>query len=457
MNVIVVIVDSLRRDHCGFHSNDWIHTPSLDGLAAQSVIFDSAFPESLPTLPVRRALHTGLRTFPLRDWVVEKGDWVSVMGWQRIPEDQVTLAEVLQHEGYQTGFITDTYHQFKPSRNYQRGFDQFIWIRGQEWDRWRSISVVANADRAGLMSKEYWATEGGRSLTQYLTNRKERKCEEDWFAPQVFRAGMRWLEEHQRDEQFFLLLDSFDPHEPWDPPQYYTDLYYPDFTGRKFITPIYGPRDYLSDDELRYMRALYAGECTMVDRWLGLFLEKLEEVGRAGDTLVFLVSDHGHALGEHGIIGKVAWAMYPELVDIPMLMRHPTGTHAGQRVTDFVYNVDIVSTIYALLGIDPPMPVDGVDLWSVAEGTPSGRQWVTCAFNDYVYCRDREWVYIAHNDAQEARLWHIAEDPDWRQDVAAEYPDKCQEMFARVLADAGGALPDYADRRSSSASQWYKV
>ncbi len=64
MNFVLIILDSLRRDHCGFHGNEWIHTPNLDALAGQSVIFESAFPESLPTLPVRRALHTGHRTFP---------------------------------------------------------------------------------------------------------------------------------------------------------------------------------------------------------------------------------------------------------------------------------------------------------------------------------------------------------------------------------------------------------
>ncbi len=456
MNVIIIIVDSFRRDHCGFHGNDWIHTPRLDELAGQSVIFESAFPESLPTLPVRRALHTGLRTFPFRDWVPEKGEGVHSAGWQRIPEDQVTLAEVLRQAGYRTGFITDTYHQFKPSRNYHRGFDQFIFIRGQERDRWRSKSVIKESDLAGLMDEAYWESEDAM-LIQYFANAKERRCEEDWLAPQVFRTGMQWLEEHRADEQFFLVIDSFDPHEPWDPPQYYTDLYYPDFEGREFITPKYGKRDYLSDDELRYMRAVYAGECTMVDKWVGHFVDKLDGIGRAGDTLLFFVSDHGHALGEHDIIGKVPWAMYPELVDIPLLMRHPDGGRAGQRVEDFVYNFDIVSTVYEMLDIEPPQPVDGVNLRQVAAGEPSGRQWVTCGFNDYVYCRDRQWAYIAHNDGEDARLWHIAEDPDWRDNVAADHPEKCREMFQRVLEDAGGPLPDYANLRSSLAGDWYRA
>jgi D-aminopeptidase len=235
-----------------------VRTPHLDALAAEATLFTQAFPESLPTLPVRRALHTGNRTWPFRDWVPQKGDTVRAYGWQRIPEEQITLAEILEHAGYRTGFFTDAYHQFKPSMNFHRGFAQWGWIRGHERDAYASPSRVRESDVLAVQPP----LPGGRTglnpmIRQHLANASLRRSEADYLAPQVFRAGMRWLEENTpgvTGRPYFLCLDSFDPHEPWDPPRYYTERYDPDFVpgrdGREVIAPRYGPADYLSPREL---------------------------------------------------------------------------------------------------------------------------------------------------------------------------------------------------------------
>jgi arylsulfatase A-like enzyme len=96
VNVVLVLLDSLRADHVGCYgrvptAEGWTcRTPAIDALAAEGIRFTRASPEALPTIPVRRALHTGQRTFPFRDWVPQKGDTVRAYGWQRIPEEQVT-------------------------------------------------------------------------------------------------------------------------------------------------------------------------------------------------------------------------------------------------------------------------------------------------------------------------------------------------------------------------------
>ncbi|HET9965749.1 MAG TPA: sulfatase-like hydrolase/transferase, partial [Rubrobacter sp.] len=114
MNVIVVIIDSLRRDHLGVYGNDWIKTPNLDAVARESLRFDRSYPESLPTILARRAIHTGIRTFPFRDWQKWYDEDVSLWGWQPIPRGQVTLAEILLGEGFYNLMVTDTLHQFRP-------------------------------------------------------------------------------------------------------------------------------------------------------------------------------------------------------------------------------------------------------------------------------------------------------------------------------------------------------
>ena len=87
VNVILVVLDSLRRDHVGAYGNGWIKTPNLDALAKQSLLFTRPYPESIPTIPARRAIHTGVRTWPFRDWHPVSDDGFKPYGWAPIPED----------------------------------------------------------------------------------------------------------------------------------------------------------------------------------------------------------------------------------------------------------------------------------------------------------------------------------------------------------------------------------
>src|SRR5215213_7255997 len=113
MNVILIILDSLRKDHVGVYGSDRVKTPSLDALATQSLRFTQPYPESIPTIPARRAIHTGLRTWPFRNWIPPKGETFFPAGWQPIPEEQTTLSEILSTQGYNTLLVTDTHHLFK--------------------------------------------------------------------------------------------------------------------------------------------------------------------------------------------------------------------------------------------------------------------------------------------------------------------------------------------------------
>ena len=108
MNLILIIADSLRADHTGCYGNKWIKTPNIDRLAQESVLFERAFPEGLPTIPVRRAIYTGNRTWPFKDYQPKKGDTVRHFGWQPMAESDIALAEILTDAGYYTGLISDT-------------------------------------------------------------------------------------------------------------------------------------------------------------------------------------------------------------------------------------------------------------------------------------------------------------------------------------------------------------
>ncbi len=126
-----------------------IATPHLDAFARESVRFDRAYPEALPTLCARRTIYTGRRTYPFHngDFRHIKGDFVGIApGWGPIPESQATLAEMYEADGFRTGLVSDLYHEFKPSKNFWRGFHQWTFIRGQEADAARSGPFPSQAE-----------------------------------------------------------------------------------------------------------------------------------------------------------------------------------------------------------------------------------------------------------------------------------------------------------------------
>jgi arylsulfatase A-like enzyme len=440
MNVLLVIIDSLRKDHVGTYGNEWIKTPNLDALAKQSLRFTRAYPESLPTLCARRAIHTGKRAWPFKDRPAEQAR-APTYGWLPIPWDQPTLAETLAAAGYQTALVTDTYHQFRPRMDFSRGFKVHHWIRGQEKDPYKPPLPISDKE----IQERYLMHGEALKARQYLANVQGRRTEEDWFAPQVFLWGMEFLEAVSRREPFFLVVDNYDPHEPWDPPEKYVNLYDEGYDGPEPFTSLYGRDDYLTERQLKRMKALYSGEVTMMDTWLGRFLDRMEELNLFDNTLLILLSDHGHALGEHGYTGKPHYALWPELTDIAFMIRHPGGKGAGQTSDYYASTHDVAPTILGYLGIEPRSPMEGQDLSVLLDGKgPGPRSHFTLGYSEFVWARDEAFAMFGRNDGEKTRLYDLREDPNMDQDMAAGRPDVIKRMFDDyVIGDAGGPLPIY--------------
>jgi arylsulfatase A-like enzyme len=432
-----VIIDSLRKDHVGAYGSDLMRTPNLDALAKESLRFARAYPEAMPTIPARRAIHTGMRTFPFKDRP-EQQRMAPVYGWLPIPEEQRTLAEILQGHGYLTILATDTYHEFMPPMNFQRGFGTFRGIRGQENDSLEDPSSVSEEEMEKYLQVQ------PDEIRQYLANTQDRNSEEDWFAAKVFAKAAEFLELARKGQPFFLVADCYDPHEPWDPPAEYVSLYDPDgYEGLEPFNPRYGPVDYLTDRQLLRMRALYSAEVSMADHWLGNFLQKAHDLGVMENTLLMVISDHGHLLGEHGYTGKLNHALYPELTDIVLMVRHPEGKRAGEGSNYFASTHDVAPTILGFLGIEPPRPMDGQNLCVLLEGkSPEPRNHFTLGYGIYSRTRDEQYVMFCRNDGSEAKLFDVLSDPEMHHDIAATDPERVKKMFEEyVLADGGGSLP----------------
>lgn len=455
MNVILIVFDTLRPDFTALRGG-MASTPSLARLASDSAVFTHAHPESLPTIPVRRALHTGRRTFPFNDYVPRKGDPVQLPGWMPIPEEQTTVAEAFLEAGYRTALVTDNWHLVKPSMNFLRGFNEWDLIRGQVLDFYRSRRLRPE-------ELEPWVVDGIRGtaayemLAQHKANTWNRASETDWTVARVFLRAADWLAENRDADKFFLCVDSFDPHEPWDPPQEYVDRYDPGYVGKSVISPLYGSAEYLTGAELNHIRALYAGEVTLVDRWLGVFLDKVRDLGLLDNTIIAAVSDHGICLGEHGLIGKLPWGTYPEVMDILCIVRPPGGISGGRQINALVYNHDIVPTLFDYTGVPAP-PTDGRTLRGLIEGRHQAhREFLTSMFLDYVWVRNSRYWYIARHDGQEAKLFDLESDPGLITNLAESDLHMAQQFHAIVVEDAGGSIPVYdPPPESALGARWYK-
>ncbi len=435
MNVVQIVIDSLRTDHLGCYAGAKAQTPNIDRLAAQSCVFEFAISESLPTVPVRRALSTCKRTFPYQDPPRPKGLTNSRYGWRPLPEAHVTVAEMLAPTDYTTGVVADTYHLMKPAMNFHRFFDSWQWIRGQEFDLYRSGRL--DADLRRYTNLDDLNSPRLRTLKQFLRNQQGRDAEDEFQEAQLFAAAAQWIEDN-RDETFFLWVDSFSPHPPWRVPQRFIDLYDPGYEG---LEPIYeGCIDFarLSERELHHFRAIYAANVTWVDCCVGRLLDKLEACGLMDDTLIVLLSDHGRMLGEYDLkVGMASQFVYPELYKIVAMIRHPHGVGAGRRVRTPVHNIDLIAAMLEFMGVDPPEPVDGISVRPLMTGEQTSiREYLISAQQDYHSVWEPGWLYYRGPEGE--HLYAIDEDPAERNDLAQANEAKTRQMRER--------LDDYLER-----------
>jgi len=345
MNVILFMSDTFRRDNLSCYGPTVVKTPNLDRFATKACVFDNAYLGSFPTLPNRLDIMSGRFSHIDRDWCP-------------LPADTVTLQQILSASGVVTRAIYDNPHLTEMGYFYERGFDSWEWVRGQETDLWKTPSRDLKLPDCAhqYMSRDF-------ILRRHLANTSWWQNEEDRFAARSITAACQWLEENQDRDQFFLYLDLFDPHEPWDAPRKYIDLYDPTYAGEPILYPDYRIwHEYFSEQELRDFRMMYRAEASMVDHWFGILMDKLGKLGLTDDTAVIFASDHGYLFGEHDIVGKslhldwqgkTAWEAVPMYTDIrcvPLLIQLP-GQREGRHISALVQAPDLMPTILEMAGI----------------------------------------------------------------------------------------------------------
>jgi arylsulfatase A-like enzyme len=398
-------------------------TPNLDRFAKKSVIFDRCYACSFPTMPARADIFTGKWTY-------------TYLGWAPLPRNEKILAENLRNTGYTTVGIVDTPFFVKNGYGYDRGFSDFIWVRGQG--------------------------------SSYEDVKKQRRYETDYCAPKTLLEASRWIERHHK-KKFFLYVDTWDPHEPWDPPKWYTELYYSGYDG-KIVDPCYWKwRDNInkhkpcSKEDLKVAYASYRGEVTMVDRWVGHLLETIEYMNLMDETAIIFTTDHGFYFGEHGYFGKQMlnyqqWKvyrspLYEEITHIPLLVYVPS--FEPKRVESLTSLPELMPTVLNLADIKIPETVQVKSLVPALKGEEvKEKAFVVTThpiYNPGEITREvddlertmaepppstittKEWTLIYSSQGEPAELYHLPSDQKQEKNIIDDEPYIAEDLLQKFI------------------------
>jgi len=305
-NVIIYLVDTLRADHVGTYGGGSL-TPNVDAFAAEATVFENAIAQAPWTKPSVASIFTGRG--PLVHGVRLLED--------RLPQEAVTLAELLQAGGYQTAGFSTNWHI-----RHETGMDQ------------------------GFGSFDFSPDE---STSDKLNGRL-----------------VRWLDTGPKSP-FFLYAHALDPHEPYTPPADYRAKYAPGVRAEAGTDTDLKRVDASRGKERRQamaeLRPLYDAEVAWNDHSFGEFLQALRDRGLYDRSLIVFLADHGEEFDEHGARGH-AKDLHAETLDIPLIVKWP-GQHKGRRVASIAQHIDVLPTLLRAAGVKGPADLPGMDLAAV--------------------------------------------------------------------------------------------
>jgi arylsulfatase A-like enzyme len=380
MKTIFIMLDSLNRHYLPIYGNPWVRTPNIDRLAARGLVFDNHYCGSLPCMPARRDMLTGRLNFL-------EAPWGPIEPWDDcLPNLLRTQRQTYSH------MITDHYHYFHSGgENYHTLFDSWEFERGQEGDAWRPMVKPPEPPETrgrGKFRRAYWANR------HWLDSERD----EDYPTPRCFQRAIDFLDHNHDQDNWHLHLEAFDPHEPFDCPRRYLDLYNDIWDRYLYTWPQYGQIDPQLDDpeSIAHIQKQYAGTVSMADAWLGKLLDKMDTLDVWKDTTVIFTTDHGHLLSDHGYWGKNIMMDYNELARIPLVVCSPGVTGGGRIRQALTSTIDLMPTVLDLYNTPPASFVRGKSLLPLLQADSTHHQAVLYGYfgkdinltdGRYTYCR----------------------------------------------------------------------
>lgn len=363
-NVILIVMDTVRVDHLSCYGYARQTTPNIDRIARNGVVYENAFTAAPWTPPSHASIFTG--KYPSHHKTIGKD--------VRFKEGSTSLAEVLSGNGYKT--MGTVYCEILGLRSgFERGFHEYVEVRPPSVSR-------------ALFSRELVRTliYGQDKGTYNTTEIAKKFCKRN----------------HMKKEPFFLFINYFNAHTPYDPPRpfkkrFCNDLRQPRFyaeelllnkitrgTAERIATRDLNIRKLrwiasggggftfaakqtsISEAEWEVVRSWYDGEIAYLDHMFGDLINYLEKKGILDNTIFIITSDHGENFGEHGLAVHPL-CVYDSLLHIPLIISHPKLVPKGRRISSLVSTVDILPTLTEMLGIKFNEPIQGKSLYPVED------------------------------------------------------------------------------------------
>jgi len=383
MNIVLIVIDTLRADHLSCYGYFRETSPTLDRIAKEGVLFENYYASGIATGPGFTSIITG-RYPTTHKYYLTPYNVTNVLSFDdNIP----VLAEIMWVNGYTTVAIDNLINFKSRPKHFLRGYEYYI-----------NPSKSPFVPAASLM------------------------------AEQANKKIIPWIKAHSY-ERFFMFIHYWDPHLPYNQPRAYRELYRhekgkfgdlkilesPD--GYKYV-PGWGKLDEIVEESDGRTIDLYDGEIAYVDNAIAEVVETLKDEGILDDTLLIITSDHGEGLGQHGIWGHAG--LHENIIKLPLILRYPKKFPKGIRVKSYVQHADIVPTILELAGIDNQYVFDGSSL----------RKSINSNIRDFAVSEAwgeraiifNEWKLIIHYERELRVLKEIYPKPFTRQNYRALIP-----------------------------------
>ncbi|MCL2640429.1 MAG: sulfatase [Phycisphaerales bacterium] len=378
MKCIVVMFDSLNRRMLPGYGCDWTHTPNFRRLAERTVQFNRAYVGSMPCMPCRREMHTGRPNFLHRSWGPLE------------PFDD-SMPEMLKKAGIYSHLATDHQHYFEDGGcTYHTRFSSWEFFRGQEGDPCHGVVKLPKPPEVAV-------ERGGPFVARDWVNRSFIKTESDFPQAKTFAAGLKFIEQNHADDNWFLQIETFDPHEPFFADDKYRDLYakhHDEYKGKRFDWPPYR-KVQETPEEVEHCRYEYMALLSMCDAYLGKVLHAMDKYDLWKDTMLIVCTDHGFMLGEHECWAKIWMPFYQEVANVPLYIWDPRSGKRGETRESLVQTIDYVPTILEFFGQPLTKDMLGKVLKdTIANDTPVREACIFGVHGGQVNVTDGHYVYM---------------------------------------------------------------
>lgn len=375
----MVMFDSLNRRFLEPYGCEFNRTPHFRRLAERTAQFNRFYSASLPCMPARRDIHTGRYSFLHR-------------GWGAVEPFDNSMPEILKHNGIYSRLVSDHYHYWEDGgATYHSRYSSWEAVRGQEADQWADQSAAPDIPEhvptmREVTHPEWWTTN--------WKNRERYRRENAWPIEKTFDLGLQFLERNADQDNWFLQIETFCPHEPFDSPDELRHFNGDSYSGPVFDWPPYAPVSE-SPELVEHMRSRYAASLHMCDQNLGRVLDFMDAHDLWKDTMLIVNTDHGFMLGEKDWWAKSVMPCYNEVANIPFFIWDPRAGVRGVQREALCQTIDIPATVLDFFGIDRPAEMQGKSLMpAIVDDAPLRQFAMYGYFGSFVNVTDGKHTYM---------------------------------------------------------------